>query len=351
LFFYCYDVIVEVMTPNLKGDFKHMKQNVKRTFSILMIVALSVMLFTGCAPKTTPAPVVPATTEASTEAPAPDAPELSGEILIDGSSTVFPIAEAVAEEFGAIHRDVKIPIGVSGTGGGFKKFTTKETDISNASRPIKDSEKEIAAQNGVAYTEFKIAFDGLTVVVNAENDFASDITVEELQKIWAPDSTVMKWSDVRSEWPAEDIKLYAPGTDSGTFDYFTEEINGESGAIRPDFTPSEDDNVLVQGVAGDKYAMAFFGFAYYLENQDTIKALKIDGGNGPVDPTFETIADGSYAPLSRPLFIYVNDEAMARPEVKAFIEFFLTEGPALMNEVGYIALPDSEYQTELGKIK
>lgn len=326
-----------------------MKQHVKRTISILMIVALSVMLFTGCAPKATPADAPATTTAATPETPA--APELSGEILIDGSSTVFPIAEAVAEEFGALHRDVKIPIGVSGTGGGFKKFTTKETDISNASRPIKDSEKETATQNGVAYTEFKVAFDGLTVVVNAENDFANDITVEELQKIWAPDSTVMKWSDIRSEWPAEDIKLYAPGTDSGTFDYFTEEINGESGAIRPDFTPSEDDNVLVQGVAGDKYAMAFFGFAYYLENQDTLKALKIDGGNGPVDPTFETIADGSYAPLSRPLFIYVNDEAMARPEVKAFVEFFLTEGPALMNEVGYIALPDSEYQTELGKIK
>jgi phosphate transport system substrate-binding protein len=327
-----------------------MKKNLKSLLSALIILVLTVGLFTGCAPAATEAPATEApaaATEAATEAMV----ALTGEIVIDGSSTVFPITEAVAEEFNAVHRDVKIPIGVSGSGGGFKKFVVKEIDIADASRPIKDSEKELAAANGVEFTEFMVAYDGLTVVVNQANDFVTDITVDELKKIWEPGSTVKKWSDVRAEWPAEDIKLYAPGTDSGTFDYFTEAINGESGAIRPDFTPSEDDNVLVQGVAGDKYAMAFFGFAYYLENQDKLKALHIDNGAGAVEPTFENIASGTYAPLSRPLFIYVSNASLERPEVKAFVEFYLTEGPALLPEVGYVAMTDSDYATELGKLK
>lgn len=329
-----------------------MKKNFRSLISIMVVTVLMLGLFAGCAPAQTAAPTeAPATEAAATEAATEAEVVLSGEIVIDGSSTVFPITEAVAEEFNAVHRDVKIPIGVSGSGGGFKKFVVSEIDIADASRPIKDSEKELAAANGIEFTEFTVAYDGLTVVVNAENDFATDITVEELQMIWAPDSKVMKWSDVRKEWPAEDIKLYAPGTDSGTFDYFTEAINGESGAIRPDFTPSEDDNVLVQGVAGDKYAMAFFGFAYYLENQDILKAIHVDNGTGAVEPTFENIASGKYAPLSRPLFIYVNNAALERPEVKAFVEFYLTECPALLEEVGYIAMPDAAYQTELGKLK
>jgi len=336
------------MNHHLKGDSHHMKKNFKSLLSALVILVLTVGLFTGCAPANTE---VAATEAAGTEAATEAMVALSGEIVIDGSSTVFPITEAVAEEFNAVNKDVKIPVGVAGTGGGFKKFVVKEIDIADASRPIKDAEKELAKTNGVEYTEFKIAYDGLTVVVNSANDFATDITVDELKKIWEPNSTVKKWSDVRAEWPAEDIKLYAPGTDSGTFDYFTEAINGESGAIRPDFTPSEDDNVLVQGVAGDKYAMAFFGFAYYLENQDKLKALHVDNGAGAVEPTFENIAAGNYAPLSRPLFIYVSNASLERPEVKAFVEFYLTEGPALVPEVGYVAMTDAEYATELGKLK
>lgn len=276
---------------------------------------------------------------------------ISGAIKIDGSSTVFPITEAVAEEFRASYPDVRVTVGVSGTGGGFKKFVAKEIDINDASRPIKDKEINAAQENGVEYEELAVAFDGISVVVNKNNTWVEDLTVEELAKIWAPDSTVKTWQDVRPEWPAEEIKLYAPGTDSGTFDYFTEEINGKSGAIRPDFTPSEDDNVLVQGIAGDKNALGFFGFAYYLENADKIKIIKIDNGNGAIEPTFETIKDGSYAPLSRPLFMYVNKESVQRPEVKEFIKFYLNEGRQLVPEVGYVALPDADYEESLNKIE
>ncbi len=277
--------------------------------------------------------------------------KLSGEIKIDGSSTVVPITEAVAEEFAAIHPGVKIPVGISGTGGGFKKFVIKETDISNASRPIKEKEAAEAQANGVEYLTVKIAFDGLSVVVNSANDFVDYLTVEELNKMWAPDSTVKTWKDVRADWPNEPIKFYAPGVDSGTFDYFTEEINGKGGAIRQDFTPSEDDNVLVQGIAGDKYAIGFFGYAYYEANADVLKVIKIDGGKGPVEPTYESIKDGSYAPLSRPLFIYVNKESLQRAEVKEFIKFYLTEGRNLAKEVGYTSLPDAEYEAQLNEIQ
>lgn len=195
-----------------------------------------------------------------------DSEKLTGDISIDGSSTVFPITEAIAEEFNAVNPRVRIPVGVSGTGGGFKKFIAGETDISNASRPIKEQEALDAAAAGIEYIELMVAYDGLSILVNPENTWVDSLTVEELNKIWGPDSTVKTWSDVRPEWPDETITLYAPGTDSGTFDYFTEEINGESGAIRPDFTASEDDNVLVQGIAGDKNALGFFGFAYYEAN-------------------------------------------------------------------------------------
>lgn len=276
---------------------------------------------------------------------------ISGEIKIDGSSTVFPITEAVAEEFRGSYPDVRVTVGVSGTGGGFKKFVAKEIDINDASRSIKDKEINAAQENAVEYEELAVAFDGISVVVNKNNTWVEDLTVEELEKIWAPDSTVNTWQDVRPEWPAEEIKLYAPGTDSGTFDYFTEEINGKSGAIRPDFTPSEDDNVLVRGIAGDKNALGFFGFAYYLENADKIKIIKIDNGNGAIEPTFETIKDGSYAPLSRPLFMYVNKESVQRAEVKEFIKFYLNEGRQLVPEVGYVALPDADYEESLNKIE
>lgn len=277
--------------------------------------------------------------------------KLSGEIKIDGSSTVFPITEAMAEEFTKLHPDVRIPVGISGTGGGFKKFVVKETAISDASRPIKDKEKKAAQENGVEYIELTVAYDGLSVLVNPENTWVDSLTVEELKKIWGPDSKVKTWKDIRPEWPNEEIKFYAPGTDSGTFDYFTDEINGKSGAIRSDFTPSEDDNVLVQGIAGDKNAIGFFGFAYYIENTDKLKAVKIDSGNGPVEPSFETIANDTYTPLSRPIFIYVNKEELKRPEVKEFVKFYMENAKELVPQVGYVALPDAKYKENLEKIK
>ena len=279
------------------------------------------------------------------------AAELSGTIIIDGSSTVFPITEAVAEEFHKVYPGISTPIGVSGTGGGFKKFTIGETDISNASRPIKDSEAEIAKANGIEYVEFAIAYDGIAVVVSTQNDFADSLTVDELRRIWEPESTVMTWKDVRPEWPDEAIKLYAPGTDSGTFDYFTEVITGKSGASRTDFTPSEDDNVLVQGIAGDRYSLGYFGYAYYMENTDKLNIVKIDNGSGPVEPTFDTIMEGSYAPLSRPIYMYVSRNALEQEHVKVFVEYFLTEGTALVSEVGYVQLSNASYETELAKMQ
>ncbi len=275
---------------------------------------------------------------------------LSGDIIIDGSSTVFPITEAVAEEFRMTHPDVNITIGISGTGGGFKKFLIGETDINDASRPIKDSEAEAAQAAGIEYVEIMIAYDGLSVLVNHDNDFVDYLTMEELNAIWKADSTVRTWKDVRPEWPDEVISLYGAGTDSGTFDYFTEEVNGESGSVRTDFTPSEDDNVLVLGIAGDKNALGFFGFSYYVENTDKLKVVKVDSGNGPVEPTFETIKDGTYSPLSRPLFLYVTKDALAREQVKAFVTYYLTEGKALIPQVGYVELEDALYEAELAKL-
>ena len=285
-----------------------------------------------------------------TEGEAPDT-SLTGTIAIDGSSSVFPITEAIAEEFNGTYPEVRIPIGVSGTGGGFKKFIAGETDISNASRPIKDEEAQAAAAAGIEYIEMTIAYDGLSLLVNPANDWVDSLTVEELKMMWSPDSTVKTWSDIRSEWPNEEIKFYAPGTDSGTFDYFTEEINGESGAIRPDFTASEDDNVLVQGIAGDKNAIGFFGYAYYEENQDKLKLVAIDNGSGPVTPDFDTIQDGSYSPLSRPIFIYINKAALDKPEVVEFITFYNTVGEEIIPEVGYVALPSADYQANLELLK
>ncbi len=314
----------------------------KRIFAFALIGALSVVGLSGCSQ---PAPA------ADAAAPVAEEAKLVGEIKIDGSSTVFPITEAIAEEFLAAHPDVKVPVGVSGTGGGFKKWIAKEIDINDASRPIKEQEAADAKAAGIEYVEVKIAFDGLSILVNPENTWVESLTVEELKKIWAPDSAVKTWKDVRPEWPADPIKLYAPGTDSGTFDYFTEAINGKAGEIRPDFTASEDDNVLVQGIAGDKNALGFFGFAYYEENKDKLKLVSIDNGKGPVTPTFETIKDGSYAPLSRPLFMYVNKEALAKPEVKTFLTFYLENVKTIAQEVGYVALPDDQYAAGLSAIQ
>lgn len=339
-----------------------MKRKLSLIASMVMALALA---FTACATGTpaqtssaSDATAASASAETATPAaveqsaaPTQEAKDLSGEIIIDGSSTVFPISEAVAEEFRKIHPNVNVPIGIAGTGGGFKKFAAGEIDISDASRPIKDEEKAAAQANGIEFVEFMIAYDGLSVVVNHDNDWADNITVEELKKIWAPDSTVMKWNEVRPEWPAETIGLYGPGTDSGTFDYFTEAINGKAGDTRKDYTPSEDDNVLVQGIAGDKYALGYFGYAYYVENTDKLKVLKVDNGKGAVEPDFETIKNGSYSPLSRPLFIYVSKKALEKEHVKEFVRYYLTEGTKLIGSVGYVPLEESEYPKQLDKIQ
>jgi len=267
------------------------------------------------------------------------AENLKGAVKIDGSSTVYPITEAVAEEFGAEHRRVRVTVGISGTGGGFKRFTIGETHISDASRPIKKKELDKAVENGVEFIEIPVAYDGLTIVVNKENDFVDSLTVDELKKIFLDGSKVETWQDVRPEWPAVAVKLYAPGTDSGTFDYFKEVVAGKKGSIRADMSVSEDDNVLVRGVAGTKGAIGFFGCAYYFENTDKLRAVPIDAGKGAVLPDKDTIESGEYAPFSRPLFIYVNAEAADRPEVNAFVEFYLENGPELAEEVGYVSLP------------
>ena len=277
-------------------------------------------------------------------APASQGVTLAGTVTIDGSSTVFPITAAVAEDFQIANSGVQVPVALSGTGGGFKKFCAGETEINNASRPIKaDDEGEGLActANGIEFVELQVAIDGLTVVVNPENAFASCLTVEELAKIYGPESPEnLMWSDILADFPAQPVNRFMPGADSGTFDYFTEEINGELDAATQFATQSEDDNVLVTGVAGDVNAISFFGYAYFAENQDKLKALEVDGGSGCVAPTEATINDNSYAPLSRPLFIYPDvGKAKERPELKAFIDYYLANTSTLSAEVGYVALP------------
>lgn len=272
---------------------------------------------------------------------------LKGSVKADGSSTVGPITQAVAEEFKKSNPDVDVAVGVSGTGGGFKKFVAGEIDIADASRKVKSEEIDQAKANNIDMIELEVAYDGIAVVVNKENTWATDMTPEELKKIWEPDSKVKLWSDIRPEWPKEPIKLYGPGTDSGTFEYFTEAINKKAKAIRTDFTASEDDNVLVQGVSGDKYAMGYFGLAYYEENQDKLNDVKIGG----VAPTAETVKNGTYKPLSRPLYIYVNRKSLERPEVKEFLNYYLANVKDLVSEVGYIPLEDAKYEEGLNKIK
>ena len=268
---------------------------------------------------------------------------LIGTVALDGSSTVFPISEAVAEEFQIANPGVRVTVGISGTGGGFKKFCSGETDISDASRPIKETERELCAASGIEPIEIPVAWDGLTVVIHRDNDWASCMTVDELKRVWQPGSTVESWSDVRQGWPDEEIILYGPGTDSGTFDYFTEAIVGEEDASRPDYTASEDDNVLVVGVEGDRGALGYFGYAYFEENQDRLRAVSIDNGSGCVGPTRQSIESGQYAPLSRPMFIYVSAASLARPEVRAFVEFYLGNAAMLVPEVGYVPLGADRY--------
>ena len=281
---------------------------------------------------------------------------IEGAIAIDGSSTVFPITEAMAEEFGILaDGDVRVTVGVSGTGGGFKRFCAGETDISNASRPIKDSEAELCAEAGIGFVEVPVAFDGLTIVINPENDWVEHLTVAELNHIFRPDDYATNWADVRDGFPDVEITLYSPGADSGTFDYFTEAINGDNGVHRSDNTTfSEDDNVLVQGVASDRGGIGYFGFSYYANNADRLKAVPVinDAGQAII-PTNETINDGTYNPLSRPLFIYVSVASLERDEVAAFIEYYLTEGTWLVDtpEVGYVQLPAEIYAAALNRVE
>ncbi|QDU32803.1 Phosphate-binding protein PstS precursor [Poriferisphaera corsica] len=269
--------------------------------------------------------------------------KLSGPVRIDGSSTVYPITEAVAEEFSGEAPRVKVTVGVSGTGGGFKRFVIGDTDISDASRPIKGKELKAAKENGINFIEIPVAYDGLTIVVNKKNSWAKNLTVDELKAIFLDSSAVSNWKDVRAGFPDLPIKIYAPGTDSGTFDYFKEVVAGKKGSIRSDMSVSEDDNILVRGVAGNKGAIGFFGCAYYFENTDQLKAVAIDGGKGAVLPSSKTIESGEYAPFSRPLFIYVNAKSVNKPQVDAFVKFYFEQGPALAEEVGYVRLPSAVY--------
>ncbi|MGB3495385.1 MAG: PstS family phosphate ABC transporter substrate-binding protein [Elainellaceae cyanobacterium] len=279
---------------------------------------------------------------------------VSGSIAIDGSSTVFPISEAMAEEFQKVNPDVQITVGASGTGGGFEKFCNGETQISDASRGVKPEELEACAENGIEMIEVPVATDALTVVVNPENDWVSCITLDELATIWGPDAqgNIDNWNQVNPEYPDAELVLYGPGTDSGTFDYFTDVVNGEEGASRGDYTSSEDDNVLVQGVVGDVNAMGYFGYAYYFENQDSMKSLEIDGGEGCVAPTEENVLSGAYTPMSRPLFIYVSKNALEEdPAVQEFIDFYLNpENSAFVADTGYVILNDEQYTASKSKV-
>lgn len=316
-----------------------MKNNWKKTLSMLGMVLFSASVLAGCGGGE------PAKQEQKTS------PKLSGNVKIDGSSTVFPISEAMAEEFRKVQPNVKVTVGESGTTGGMKKFVPGEIDIADASRPIKAEELKGIKDRGDDAIELPVAFDGLSVVIHKENTWAATMTVAELKKIWEPGSTVTKWSDVRPEWPNEPIKLYGPGTASGTFEYFTEAVVGKAKSSRPDYTASEDDNVLVKGVAGDKYSLGYFGYVYYLTNKDKMKLVAIDSGKGAVLPSETTIKDGTYKPLARPIFIYVSKKALERPEVKEFTKFYLTNATKLIPQVGYVPYPESTYQELLKKIQ
>jgi len=298
----------------------------------------------GCSSHKTEKTDAPATT------PGADSPPQT--IAIDGSSTVFPITEAVAEEFQKTNK-ARVTIGVSGTGGGFKKFCGNETALTGASRPIKASEIDQCRKAGIEYIELPVAYDGIAVVVHKDSGFADPIKVEELKRMWEPaaQGKIKRWNQVREDWPDQELLLFGPGVDSGTYDYFTMAIVGEEHSSRGDFTSSEDDNVLVQGVSTAPGALGFFGFAYYEQNKDKLRLLGVDPGTGPVKPSTETVANGTYQPLSRSIFIYVNKKAVGRPEVAEFVTYYLTKGRPLVKETGYIALPERAYAMTLKRFK
>jgi phosphate transport system substrate-binding protein len=292
---------------------------------------------------------------AATPQPVQETLKLSGTVVIDGSSTVYPITEAIAEEFSKVYKDVNVTVAISGTGGGFKRFVINETDINDASRPITDKEKEAASANNVRWLGIPVALEGLTIVVNKSNNLLPNdcISIEQLREIWKPDSSIKYWSDINPSYPRQEIILYGAGPDSGTFDYFTEHVVGKARAIRTDYIPSEDDNVLVQGVANDRYALGFIPLAYSEHALDKIKILKLSNTNGGecVYPNNDTVTQGKY-PLSRPLFIYVNyDRLQSKPELKRFVEFYLENAKSAIKKVGYVTLPDKYYEEALKVIK
>jgi phosphate transport system substrate-binding protein len=277
--------------------------------------------------------------------------QLSGTITIDGSSTVAPLSEAAAELFQEQNSGVKVTVGTSGTGGGFEKFCSGETDISDASRPIEADEAKACASKGIRYEQVQVANDGLSVVVNAQNSWAKCLTVAQLKKIWDKGSTVSNWNQVDPSFPNEPLKLFGPGTDSGTFDYFTAKINGEEDRSRSDYSATEDDNVAVTGVSGSKGGLGYFGLSYLEENQGKIQGVQVDGGKGCVTPTKETVQDGSYTPLSRPLFIYPSDKALERPEVKAFIDFYVNNYQKIAQEALFVPMTDQQAAQAKAKVQ
>ena len=283
------------------------------------------------------------TTAASTAANADTS--LSGAIVIDGSSTVAPLATLAAEKFNATAPNVNVTVGTSGTGGGLEKFCNGETDIATASRAIKDEEKAICDEKQVTFKELLVANDGIALVTNKENTWATCLTTEQLATIWGPDSRASSWKDVDPSFPDEALKLYGPGTDSGTFDFFTKEINGEEGASRTDYSPSEDDNVTIKGVEGEKGGLGYFGLSYYEQNKDQLNLVQVDGGSGCVAPDATTVQDGSYAPLSRPLYMYIADTAAQRPEVKAFAAFYVANEPTLTVDSLFVPLSEEQAAT------
>ena len=317
-----------------------MRFRVSMRFLLLALVASFALVAAGCGREEEEEPTPAAT--GGTEAPAE---ELSGSIEVDGSSTVGPLITAAAEQFQGEQPNVQVTVGISGTGGGFERFCAGETDISNASRPIKDDEEApLCQQNGVEYTELQVATDALTVVVNKENDWAQCLTTDQLKKMWEPgaEGKINNWNQIDPSFPDQRLSLAGAGTDSGTFDYFTDEINGEEGASRSDYQATEDDNTTVTFVGGETGALGYFGFSYYEENQDALNAVQIDGGNGCVAPSVETAQNGEYTPLSRPLFIYVKNEALQRPEVKGFVQYILDNAQSIAESAQFVPLNDEQ---------
>jgi phosphate transport system substrate-binding protein len=312
-----------------------------RPLTFAAVLAVAMILAAGCGRDDN-------SSSGSTTSSGSGGQSLSGRIEVDGSSTVGPFVTAGAEEFQGQNSGVQVTVGISGTGGGFERFCAGETDISDASRPIKeDEEVPVCKKNGIEYTELQVANDGIAVVVNKENDWAKCLTVDQLNKIWEPKSKVNNWNQVDSSFPDQKMTLAGPGTDSGTFDFFTAQINGEEDASRTDYQATEDDNVIVQAVEGDKGGLGYFGLSYFEQNQENINDVEVDAGEGCVAPTTETVQDGSYTPLSRPLFIYVKNTSLQKPEVKAFVQYLLDNGDTIAQNALFVPMTDEQAQKSM----